>query len=93
MFKWRKNKMSNFENLLKLVEDECFGHESWIVFGREQHKGYWWVAGGDCSNWVLKPDDNNGKAFFGCPQKNSVGETLEKACVNFIEEHNLKSLL
>ena len=47
------------EKIIQAIENDIFGHESWIVIGNEQHKHFWYAIIGDCG-WTNelhnKPD-------------------------------------
>jgi len=43
------------KKIIKAIENDLFGHESWVLIGNEQHKEYWWACIGDCSNWNVDP--------------------------------------
>ena len=60
------------EVLSQLCFGDVFGHESWFVFGLEQHKGFYYCFIGDCSvteedgwNVLYGKENKKDKIFVG----------------------------
>ena len=51
-------KIDRLSKIIKAVETDEWGHESWIIIGVEQHKMFWYAVLGDCSFWHFTPDEN-----------------------------------
>lgn len=56
------------KKIIKAIENDLFGHESWIVIGNEQHKKFWYALVGDCSSI------NEAFEFFEFPTTDAIKE-------------------